>query len=200
MSNRVKNLKSKILSNKFFTLSEIQFDYQLKSGKWVKNTWEVLDRGNAAAALLYNPKKGIVLLVKQFRLPVYMSGHKTGFLLEVPAGTIDKNDTSAEETMKRELLEETGYKVPKLTKVLSAFATPGGNTERFSCYVGEYTAEMKVEKGGGLESENEDIEVVELQFSEALEMIKNEEIVDAKTIMLLQHAQINNLIPAKAEI
>ena len=188
---------SKVLSDKFFKLSEVKFDYQLKNGSWVKNTWEVLERGNAAAALLYNTKKSTIIFVKQFRLPAYMNGIDTGFLLEVPAGMLDKNDKSADEAMKRELLEETGYKIPKLTKVYNAFATPGGSTERFSCFVGEYDDEMKVEKGGGLDSENEDIEIVEMSFDKALDELKFGNIVDAKSIILLQYAQINKLLECK---
>lgn len=194
MRNRIKNINRKILSDKYFTLSEVKFDYELKSGDWVKNTWEVLERGNAAAALLYNTEKQTVILVKQFRLPAYMNGVETGFMLEVPAGILENNDSSAEHAMKREILEETGYKIPKLTKIYDAFATPGGSTERFSCFVGEYSYEMKVENGGGLDDENEDIEIVEMQFSEALELLNKGEIIDAKTIMLLQYALINKLI------
>lgn len=194
MSNRIKNINRKILSDKYFTLSEVKFDYELKSGDWVKNTWEVLERGNAAAALLYNTEKQTVILVKQFRLPAYMNGVETGFMLEVPAGILENNDGSAEDAMKREILEETGYKVPKLTKIYDAFATPGGSTERFSCFVGEYSDEMKVENGGGLDDENEDIEIVEMPFKVAIEKINSGGIIDAKTIMLLQYAQINKLI------
>lgn len=194
MSNRIKNINRKILSDKYFTLSEVKFDYELKSGDWVKNTWEVLERGNAAAALLYNTEKQTVILVKQFRLPAYMNGVETGFMLEVPAGILENNDGSAEDAMKREILEETGYKVPKLTKIYDAFATPGGSTERFSCFVGEYSDEMKVENSGGLDDENEDIEIVEMPFKVAIEKINSGGIIDAKTIMLLQYAQINKLI------
>lgn len=194
MSHRIKNINRKILSEKFFTLSEVEFDYQLKNGNWIQNTWEVLERGNAAAALLYNTEKKTVLFVKQFRLPAFMNGSETGFLLEVPAGMLDANDDSAEEAMKREILEETGYEVPKLKKVYNAYATPGGSTERFSSFVGEYSEEMKTEKGGGLDSENEDIEIVEMPFSKALELMENGDIVDAKTIILLQYAVINKLM------
>ncbi|MBO6880551.1 NUDIX domain-containing protein [Winogradskyella sp.] len=194
MSNRIKNINRKILSDKYFTLSEVKFDYELKSGDWVKNTWEVLERGNAVAALLYSTEKQTVILVKQFRLPAYMNGVETGFMLEVPAGILENNDGSAEDAMKREILEETGYKVPKLTKIYDAFATPGGSTERFSCFVGEYSDEMKVENGGGLDDENEDIEIVEMPFKDAIEKINSGGIIDAKTIMLLQYAQINNLL------
>lgn len=194
MSSRIKNMVRKVLSRKFFTLYEIQFEYQMKNGNWVKNTWEVLERGNAAAALLYNTKKRTIILVKQFRLPAYLNGIDSGFMLEVPAGSLDKKDINAEEAMKRELLEETGFEIPKLNKVYNAFATPGGSTERFSCFVGEYDDDMKIAKGGGLDQENEDIEIIEMPFDMALEQMKLGQIVDAKTIMLLQYAQINKLI------
>ncbi|WP_040278491.1 NUDIX domain-containing protein [Psychroserpens damuponensis] len=190
MSNRVKDIKRHILSHKFFKLSQITFDYQLKNEQWVTNTWEVLERGNAAAALLYNLENRSIILVKQFRLPAYLNGHDTGFLLEVPAGVIDNNDVSSKIAMQRELLEETGYHITNLKKVYEAYATPGGSTERFSCFVGAYDASMKIEKGGGLDSENEDIEIIEMAFDEALDLLENGKIIDAKTIMLLQHAQI----------
>ncbi|WP_243472154.1 NUDIX domain-containing protein [Winogradskyella sp. MH6] len=196
MTKRIKNINRTILSDKYFTLSQVKFNYQLNDGNWVNNTWEVLERGNAGAALLYDVEKQTVILVKQFRLPAYMNGVEDGFLLEVPAGMLEDDDISAEDAMKREILEETGYKIPELKKVYSAFATPGGSTERFTCFVGEYTDEMKISEGGGLESLNEDIEVLEIPFVKALEMIANGEIIDAKTIMLLQHAQLNKLIPA----
>ncbi|MDY2588247.1 NUDIX domain-containing protein [Winogradskyella aquimaris] len=194
MTKRIKNINRTILSDKYFTLSQVKFNYQLKDGNWVENKWEVLERGNAAAALLYNTKKQTVILVKQFRLPAYMNGVEDGFLLEVPAGILEDDDSSAEEAMKREVLEETGYEVPKLKKVYSAFATPGSSTERFSCFVAEYSDGMKVHNGGGLETENEDIELVEMPFAKATELMANGKILDAKTIMLLQYAQINRLL------
>lgn len=194
MTKRIKNINRTILSDKYFTLSQVKFNYQLKDGNWVNNTWEVLERGNAAAALLYSVEKQTVILVRQFRLPAYMNGVEDGFLLEVPAGMLEDDDTSAEDAMKREILEETGYKIPELKKVYSAFATPGGSTERFTCFVGKYSDKMKINEGGGLESLNEDIEVFEIPFVNALEMMANGEIIDAKTIMLLQHAQIHKLI------
>ncbi|WP_299129472.1 NUDIX domain-containing protein [uncultured Winogradskyella sp.] len=194
MTNRIKNIKRTVLSNKYFILSQVNFNYQLKDGNWVENTWEVLERGNAAAALLYNVSNQTVILVKQFRLPAYMNGVEDGFLLEVPAGMLESHDRSPEKAMKRELLEETGFNISKLQMVLRAFATPGGSTEFFSCFVGEYTSEMKINEGGGLKTENEDIEIVEIPFSEAINRIAKGEIIDAKTIMLLQYAQINNLL------
>ena len=194
MNARIKNIKRRLLSDKFFTLSEIDFDYQLKNGEWVTNSWEVLERGNAAAALLYNSNERQIILVKQFRMPALINGHDTGFLLEVPAGMLENNDTSPETAMQRELLEETGYDIPKLTKVFDAYATPGSSTERFSCFVGAYNKSMKTEKGGGLDSENEDIEIIELDFDHAIDFIRNGQIVDAKTILLIQYLQIHKLL------
>ena len=166
----------------------------MQNGNWIENTWEVLEQGNAAAALLCNVEKQTIILVKQFRLPAFMNGIESGFMLEVPAGIVEASESSAEEAIKREILEETGYKIPNLKKVYDAFATPGGSTERFSCYVGEYSDDMKVEKGGGLDDENEDIEIVEMPFKEAVELMNTGKIVDAKTIMLLQYAMIYKLI------
>ncbi|MEM5566297.1 NUDIX domain-containing protein [Psychroserpens sp. AS72] len=190
MSNRVKDIKRHVLSDKFFKLSEFKFDYQLKNKQWVTNTWEVLERRDAAAALLYNLEKRSIILVKQFRLPAYLNKHETGFLLEVPAGVIDDNDESPKTAMQRELLEETGYQINNLEKVYDAYATPGGSTERFSCFIGAYDSSMKTNEGGGLASENEDIEIIEIAFDDAIGLLANGDIIDAKTIMLLQHAQI----------
>ncbi|APY07281.1 hypothetical protein BWZ20_02730 [Winogradskyella sp. J14-2] len=191
---RIKNINRTILSDKFFTLSQVKFNYQLKDGNWVENKWEVLERGNAVAALLYNTEKQTVILVKQFRLPAYMNGVEGGFLLEVPAGMLEDDDSSAAEAIRRELLEETGYNIPKLTEIYSAFATPGCSTERFSCFVGEYSDKMKTNDGGGLDTENEDIEILEIPFTKAIAMMVNGDIIDAKTIMLLQHVQIKKLL------
>ncbi|MEY8849132.1 NUDIX domain-containing protein [Psychroserpens sp. XS_ASV72] len=197
MGKRVHIIERNTLSDKFFNLSEIRFDYQQENGGWIQNTWEVLDRGNAAAALVFNKKRQTVLMVKQFRLPAYLNGDTTGFLLEVPAGIVDKNDLSPKKAMQREILEETGFDIPKLKQVYNAYATPGGSTERFACFVGEYTDDMKTEKGGGLITENEDIEVVEVPFAEVINDLQNGNIVDAKTIILLQYALIHNLLPCK---
>lgn len=194
MSERIQNIKRQILSDKFFKLSEINFDYQLNNGDWVKNTWEVLERENAVAALLYNKVNKTIILVKQFRLPAFINGHETGFLLEIPAGMFEVSDESPEIAMRREILEETGYDIPKLDQVYEAYATPGGSTELFTCFVGEYKKHMKARVGGGLDSENEDIEIIELAFDKAVDFIIHGHIIDAKTIMLIQYAQIHNLL------
>jgi len=116
-----------------------------------------------------------------------------GMSIEVCAGAIDNNDKPLE-TIIRETEEEVGYKIKTARQVLTAYTSPGALTEKMYLFVAEYDVSMKVNEGGGLESENEDIEILELPFSKALEMIKNEEIIDAKTIMLLQYAQINTVL------
>lgn len=191
--NNLKNIKKTTLSKEWATLNRIDYDYQFKTGEWKKLSRESYNRGNGAAILLYNSKKGTVILTQQFRMPIYEVNEQEGMSIEVCAGAIDNND-SALETIIRETEEEVGYRIPDAKQVLSAYTSPGALTEKMFLFITEYNDSMKVANGGGVESENEEIEVLELQFSKALDMIKNEEIVDAKTIMLLQYAQINKLL------
>jgi nudix-type nucleoside diphosphatase (YffH/AdpP family) len=194
--NNLKNIKKTTLSKEWAKLDRIDYEYQFKNGEWKSVSRECYNRGNGAAILLYNPKKGSVILTKQFRMPIYEQNPLEGMSIEVCAGAIDNND-GALETIIRETEEEVGYKINNAKQVLSAYTSPGALTEKMYLFVAEYSDTMQVNDGGGLESENEEIEVLELPFSKAIEMIKTEEIIDAKTIMLLQYAQINNLlIPA----
>ena len=196
MNSNLKNIKKTTLSKEWARLDRIDYDYQFKNGEWKSVSRECYNRGNGAAILLYNSKKGSVILTKQFRMPIYEQNPLEGMSIEVCAGAIDNND-GALETILRETEEEVGYKINNAQQVLSAYTSPGALTEKMYLFVAEYSDEMQVNDGGGLESENEEIEVLELPFSKAIEMIKTEEIIDAKTIMLLQYAQINNLlIPA----
>ena len=194
--NNLKNITKTTLSKEWAKLDRIDYEYQFKNGEWKSVSRECYNRGNGAAILLYNPKKGSVILTKQFRMPIYEQNPLEGMSIEVCAGAIDNND-GALETIIRETEEEVGYKINNAKQVLSAYTSPGALTEKMYLFVAEYSDTMQVNDGGGLESENEEIEVLELPFSKAIEMIKTEEIIDAKTIMLLQYAQINNLlIPA----
>ncbi|NRD23466.1 NUDIX domain-containing protein [Winogradskyella litoriviva] len=193
MNNNLKNITKTNLSKEWARLDRIDYDYQFKNGDWKSVSRECYNRGNGAAILLYNAKKGTVILTRQFRMPVYEQNQSEGMCIEVCAGAIDNND-GALETILRETEEEVGYRINNAKQVLSAYTSPGALTEKMYLFVAEYVDEMQINDGGGLESENEEIEVLELPFSKALEMIKTEEIIDAKTIMLLQYAQINNLI------
>jgi GDP-mannose pyrophosphatase NudK len=189
----LKNIKHTTLSKEWATLDRIDYDYQFKTGEWKPISRECYNRGDGAAILLYNSDKGTVILTKQFRMPIYENNKSEGMSIEACAGAIDNKDNPLE-TILRETEEEVGYKINSAKQVLSAYTSPGALTEKMYLFVAEYNTEMKANEGGGLEIENEEIEVLELPFSQAIEMIKNEEIIDAKTIMLLQYAQINNLL------
>ncbi|WP_282030942.1 NUDIX domain-containing protein [Winogradskyella eximia] len=191
--NNIKNIKKTTLSKEWATLDRIDYEYQFKNGDWKSVSRECYNRGNGAAILLYNAKKGTVILTKQFRMPIYENTKSEAMSIEACAGAIDNNDNPLE-TIIRETEEEVGYKISNAKQVLTAYTSPGALTEKMYLFVAEYSDAMQVNDGGGLESENEEIEVLELTFSKAIEMIKTEEIIDAKTIMLLQYAQINNLI------
>lgn len=188
-SGRIKNISENVISNAWATLKKVCFEYKNSNGTWSPVTREVYDRGDGAAALLYHIEKGTVLLIKQLRLPAYLNGHETGFLLEVCAGIMDEKDP--EKTILREIEEETGYRLPKVEKVMAPYMTPGASTEIIHLYLAPYSEEFRVTDGGGLDSENEDIEVVEYAFAKALSLIKSGEIQDAKTIILLQELALS---------
>lgn len=191
MNPRVRNLTSQLLSDNWYILRKYTFEYQRKDGTWSEQAREAYDRGNGVAILLYNRAKNTVVLTRQFRLPAYVNEHD-GMLIEACAGLLDENNPEAE--IKREVEEETGYRVDKVTKIFEAFMSPGSVTERLYFFVAEYTDEAKVADSGGLEAEGEDIEVLELPFDRAMQMIETGEIMDGKTIMLLQYAKIHNLL------
>ncbi|GGW30469.1 GDP-mannose pyrophosphatase NudK [Arenibacter certesii] len=192
-NENVRNIKKEVLSDNWYTLNKLTFEYKKKDGTWEKQIREAYDRGNGAAILLYNPKKGTVILTKQFRMPTYLNGNDDGMMIEVCAGVLEGD--SPETCSKKEAEEETGYKLKKVEKVFESYMSPGSVTEILHYFIGEYDEDMKVGEGGGAEDETENIEVLEVPFNTALEMIASGEIKDAKTILLLQYAQINSLCP-----
>lgn len=191
-SDRVKNLKTKLLSDNWYTLNKVTFDYQKKNGEWETQHREAYDRGNGATILLYNKRKRTVILIKQFRLPTFVNGNDSGLLIEACAGLLDEHN--AEECIRKEAEEETGYQLKEVKKIFEAYMSPGSVTEIVHFFVAEYNSDMKVGEGGGLDDEQEDIEVLELDFDKALAMITTGEIKDGKTIMLLQYAKLHNLL------
>ena len=191
MNNRVRNLSTEILSDNWYTLRKVTFEWQKKNGEWQKQSREAYDRGNGATILLYNNSTKTVILTNQFRIPTYVNGNESGMLIEACAGLLDKDD--AENCIKRETEEETGYKVSQVKKVFEAYMSPGSVTEILYFFVAEYSKEQKVNEGGGVVDE-EDIEVLEIDFAKAIKMVESGEIRDGKTIMLLQYAQINQLV------
>jgi len=196
-NDKVKIVAEEVLSNNWYTLRKYTFDYQRADGQWERQSREAYDRGNGAVILLYNQEKQTVLLTRQFRMPTYTNGNDTGMLIEACAGLLDKDNP--EDCIKRETEEETGYKITAVQKIFEAYMSPGSVTEILYFFVAEYADDMKVSQGGGSEQEQENIEVMELDFQHALEMVKSGEIKDAKTIMLLQYAQLNDLLKETAE-
>ncbi|HFI1931430.1 TPA: GDP-mannose pyrophosphatase NudK [Yersinia enterocolitica] len=190
MSVKIENIRSELLSKNWFKLHKYTFDLIDDNGTSVQQIREVYDRGNGATILLYNRPNGTVLLINQFRMPTYVNGNPDGMLLETCAGLLD-ND-SPEECIRREAMEETGYQVDNVQKLFEAYMSPGGVTEIVHFFAAEYHLAQKVTDDVGVEDEV--IEVVELPFTEAIAMIADGRIKDGKTIMLLQYAQIHNLL------
>ncbi|CAG5071815.1 GDP-mannose pyrophosphatase NudK [Dyadobacter sp. CECT 9623] len=195
MDTQIRNVEEEVLSDNWYTLRKYNFEYQRPDGKWERQSREAYDRGNGATILLYNTEKETVILTRQFRLPTYTNGNESGMLIEACAGLLDKDNP--EDCIKRETEEETGYKLNAVRKIFEAYMSPGSVTEILYFFVGEYSEDMKVSSGGGAENEQENIEVLEIPFSEAMNMIATGEIRDAKTIMLLQYAQLNGLVKTK---
>ena len=192
MADRIKILKTEILSDNWYTLKKITYGYLKSDGTWQTHSREAYDRGNGAAILLYNKEQKTVILTRQFRLPSFVNGNSTGMLIEACAGLLDKDN--AEDCIKRETEEETGYKITEVRKIFEAYMSPGSVTELLYFFVAEYSKSMKVHEGGGIEHEQENIEVLEIPVQQAMEMIDNGEIKDGKTIMLLQYVKLNNLL------
>lgn len=190
-NDRIRNIKKELLSDNWYSLNRVTFEYKKEDGQWETQVREAYDRGNGAAILLYNKAKATVVLTRQFRMPTFLNGNENGMMIEVCAGILEKGD--AEATIKMEVEEETGYRVDKVTKVFESYMSPGSVTEILHFFIGEYEEGMKVSEGGGSAEETEYIEVLEMTFEEALNRFRTGEIKDAKTIMLLQWAQVNRL-------
>mgnify|MGYP000107761784 FL=1 len=181
--------KTELLSDNWYLLNKVTFDYKMGDQDSETQVREVYDRGNGAVILLYNSTNKTVVLTKQFRLPTYLNGNTSGMVIEACAGLLDAENP--EECIIRETEEETGYRLSSVKKVFQSFMSPGSVTEILHFFIGEYQPNMKVSDGGGLAEEHENIEVLEYPFQQAYQMIASGEIIDAKTIMLLQYAKIN---------
>ena len=181
--------KTELLSDNWYLLNKVSFDYKMEDQDSETQVREVYDRGNGAVILLYNSTNKTVVLTRQFRLPTYLNGNTSGMVIEACAGLLDTENP--EECIIRETEEETGYRLSSVKKVFQSYMSPGSVTEILHFFIGEYQPNMKVSDGGGLAEEHENIEVLEYPFQEAYQMIASGEIIDAKTIMLLQYAKIN---------
>jgi nudix-type nucleoside diphosphatase (YffH/AdpP family) len=192
MIDNIKILDTKVLSDNWYVLKKITYEYSKKDGTKLTQSREAYDRGNGATILLYNKEQKTVILTRQFRLPTFVNGNETGMLIEACAGLLDKEN--AEVCIKRETEEETGYKITDVRKIFEAYMSPGSVTEILYFFIAEYSKEMKVSEGGGVEQEEENIEVLEFDIEKAMKMIESGEIKDGKTIMLLQHIKLNKIL------
>jgi nudix-type nucleoside diphosphatase (YffH/AdpP family) len=182
---RVRLRDIEVLSDSWYTLRKASFEYQQSDGSWTIQSREAYDRGNGATILLYDRAAGTILLTRQFRMPAYLNGHSDGMLLEAPAGLLDDED--AEAAIRREAEEETGVRVGDVQYVFELFMSPGSVTERVAFFAAPYRA-GEAQRLAGVVGEGEHIEVVELPFARALEMLESGEIADGKTVILLQWA------------
>ena len=192
MIQNIKILNTEILSDNWYILKKITYEYLTKEGKLQVQHREAYDRGNGATILLYNTLEKTVILTRQFRLPTYINGNESGMLIEACAGLLDQDEPEA--CIRRETAEETGYQVNDVQKVFEAYMSPGSVTEILYFFIGAYTKSMKVNEGGGIEQEQENIEVLELPIDKAMEMVETGEIKDGKTILLLQHIKLKGIL------
>lgn len=188
ISERVRVHSVEVLSKDWYLLKKTTFDFLRRDGTWQRLSRETYDRGNGATILLYNRERRTVILTRQFRYPAFVNGY-SDLLIEAPAGLLDER--SAEECIRGEAMEETGYVVHDVRKIFEAFMSPGSVTEKLAFFVAEYDAAAKQDSGGGVAAEGEDIQVFELELDDALSRIATGEILDGKTIMLLQYAALH---------
>jgi nudix-type nucleoside diphosphatase (YffH/AdpP family) len=190
MSNeRVQITEEKLLSDNWYVLKRFTFNYKDKHGEWTTQQREAYDRGNGATILLHNPETDRVILTRQFRLPTFVNGNESGMLIETCAGLLD--DEHPDDAIRRETEEETGYRIQTIEKVMEAYMSPGSVTEKLFFYLAEYSADTERLNGGGIDEE--EIDILELPTAKALHMIGTGEIMDGKTIMLLQHLRLRQL-------
>jgi len=188
VSDRVRVKNVRLLSDNKYTLKTTTFEWRRADGTWQTQHRETYDRGDSAALLPYNQSRRTVVLIRQFRYPAFVNGYDD-LVIEAIAGLLD--DEPPEARIRAEAEEETGYRLGEVEKIFEAFTSPGAVTEKMHFFVAEYEPKMRIDSGGGIADEGEEIEVLELPFQQALAMIGDGRIVDAKTIILLQYAALN---------
>lgn len=187
MQDRIRIKSVELLSDDWATLKKAVYDYRRRDGTWETQIRETYDRGDGAVILPYDPRRGTVLLVKQFRFPAYVTGHAEP-LIEACAGLLDADDP--ESAIRREAEEELGYRLWEVRHLYTAYTSPGSLTERLSFFTADYSPEDRISEGGGHPDESEDIEVLEVSLEQALADVREGRIIDAKTIMLIQHLKL----------
>ncbi|MFZ3391436.1 GDP-mannose pyrophosphatase NudK [Buttiauxella gaviniae] len=190
MSIKIEVIKDKILSDNYFILRNITYDLYRNEAEAIRHKREVYDRGNGATMLLYNRDKKTVVLTRQFRVATWVNGNPDGMLIEACAGLLDADEP--EVCARKEAIEETGYEVGEVEKVFELYMSPGGVTELIHFYMAEYSDAQRDNAGGGID--DEDIDVLEIPFRQALEMVASGEIRDGKTVILLQQLQLRGVM------
>ena len=190
-TDQVKLLAVEVLSNHWYTLRKVTLELRRRDGQWQRQVREAYDRGNGAVVLLHDPRRGMVVLTRQFRLPTFLNGNAQGQLIEACAGLLDGDDP--ETCVRREAEEETGFQVRTPRKVFEAYMSPGSVTEKLHFFVADYEPSDRIREGGGMVEEGEDIEVIEMPLVDALDGIRTGRIQDGKTVMLLQHVALEQL-------
>ncbi len=188
MRERVVVEREETLAKSWGLVKRTTFRLLRRSGEWQTQVRETYDRGHGAAILLYNRETSRVVLTRQFRFPAWYNGD-AGWLIEACAGKLDGDDPLT--CAKKEAEEETGFRVSTVEQLYMPYMSPGSVTEKVAMFVAEYDGASRVSDGGGLADEGEDIEVLELAFTDAMQMIATGEIADAKTIILLQHLALS---------
>jgi nudix-type nucleoside diphosphatase (YffH/AdpP family) len=178
-----------VLAAAWHVLRRTTLEYRGPSGEWEVQQRETYDRGNGATVLLYDQDRRKVLLTRQFRYPVYVNDHPDGMLIETAAGLLDEDDPAT--AIRREAAEETGVEIGDLEHVWDVFTSPGSVTERLHFFAAPYDGRALVADRAGLAEEGEHIELLELDIDEALAMVRDGRIQDAKTIMLLQWSALD---------
>ncbi len=187
MNDGIRIVKEETLADDWGRLTKYTFDYRRRDGRWERQSREVYDRGDGATVLPYDAARSTVLLVRQFRFPAHATGHFEP-LVEACAGLLDADDP--ETCIHKEAEEELGYRLREVVPVFSPYVTPGSVSERIWCFTAGYTEADRISQGGGAEAEGEDIEVLEMTLDEAFAATRDGRILDAKTIMLVQHLVI----------
>ena len=187
MDPAVELIRTEVLADDWYVLRKVTFNIRRRNGSWATQSREAYDRGNGATILLYDRARRTVILTRQFRLPTYLNGNASGMLIEACAGLLERD--APEACIQRELEEETGFVVRGVSKVMQAYMSPGSVTEMLYFFIAEYSPAQRRGDGGGVGEE--EIEVLELPFTDALQRIARGEIIDGKTIMLLQYAALH---------
>jgi nudix-type nucleoside diphosphatase (YffH/AdpP family) len=187
VQDRIRIRSVELLSDDWARLTKTTFDYRRSDGSWETQIRQTYDRGNGAAILPFDRERKTVLLVRQFRYPAFVTGHPEP-LIEACAGLLDEHDP--ETAIRKEAEEELGYRMRDIRHLYTPYMSPGSVTERLSFFTADYSPEDRISAGGGAAEEGEDIEVVEMTLDEAMEQVRDGRIIDAKTIMLIQHLRL----------